>query len=452
MLAWGPYAHPTSSFNKPVPIPGAEPDMGPCVTVSFGQAWLPYVLGALTQLLLQTTWDTDDREVFLLVQEQASTLISSIAEQGYSEMSGCGCGCGGAGSLTRWNDEGALEISYDGGATWQPFPQGDPRINGNYYPKLPLATGNVTRCAAAENIVANMTAQVDQYADDLESLANLAALIVDIDATVAVFLGIAGATLAFIAILAAELIPLGASAVRSAFDTPVWDRLRCNIYCRADENGLLTQGDVNAIKEKIGTDETGITVILLRQMIDTLGPRGLTNAGRLGGGDGDTCDDCDCNDFCVSFDDPAQYDLLAYSAYYGFGTIGITTLDSGDGNPSPCANGGTGLDGSSIPGYSCIVKIPLIERATVLGVSADYKYRREDVAVTALRVDYWNDGDTSPIATATDPGTGAEETWNTAGFSGSGVDCDYIVVINGGSGVSIGSGYYGKLDNICINT
>jgi len=70
-----PYAHPVSSFEVPVVPPDAEPDEGSQVSVCFNEAWLPYVLGALYQLYLQTTWKADS-EGILLAQQRATKLTS----------------------------------------------------------------------------------------------------------------------------------------------------------------------------------------------------------------------------------------------------------------------------------------------------------------------------------------------------------------------------------------
>jgi len=70
-----PYAHPVSSFENPVTPPDAEPDEGSQVSVCFNEAWLPYVLGALYQLYLQTTWKADSAGI-LLAQQRATKLTS----------------------------------------------------------------------------------------------------------------------------------------------------------------------------------------------------------------------------------------------------------------------------------------------------------------------------------------------------------------------------------------
>jgi hypothetical protein len=73
-----PYAHPTSSFNEPVPPPTSEPDEGEQVQVCFSYDWLPYVLGALSQLTLQTTWQGDPEDI-LLAQGRATNLTGLFA-------------------------------------------------------------------------------------------------------------------------------------------------------------------------------------------------------------------------------------------------------------------------------------------------------------------------------------------------------------------------------------
>jgi hypothetical protein len=69
------FAVPTSSFNAPVPAPSTNPDSGPQATIRVSCEWLKYIRGALTQLLLQTTWQGDEATVEL-AQTRANVLIS----------------------------------------------------------------------------------------------------------------------------------------------------------------------------------------------------------------------------------------------------------------------------------------------------------------------------------------------------------------------------------------
>lgn len=74
-----PYAHPTSSFNEPVLPPDVEPDEGDLVQVCFSEAWLPLVLGSLSQLQLQSTW-IGDADAVLLAQGRATNLKGLFVE------------------------------------------------------------------------------------------------------------------------------------------------------------------------------------------------------------------------------------------------------------------------------------------------------------------------------------------------------------------------------------
>lgn len=75
-----PFAIPHGSFQSPVPIPAGDPDGSPSRTFTLACSWLPYIRGALAQLLLQATWDTDDPAALNLVQARAATLISMFDE------------------------------------------------------------------------------------------------------------------------------------------------------------------------------------------------------------------------------------------------------------------------------------------------------------------------------------------------------------------------------------
>lgn len=75
-----PYAGARGSFLRPVPVFTEDPDATPHKTFTIPCSYLPYVRGALQQLLLQATWATDDPAVLQLAQDRASTLISMFDE------------------------------------------------------------------------------------------------------------------------------------------------------------------------------------------------------------------------------------------------------------------------------------------------------------------------------------------------------------------------------------
>lgn len=70
------YAVPVGSFQNPVSPPAGDPDEGTLVSLCFNQDYAPYISGALTQLLLQSTWKVSSDDELNLVQMRMETLIS----------------------------------------------------------------------------------------------------------------------------------------------------------------------------------------------------------------------------------------------------------------------------------------------------------------------------------------------------------------------------------------
>jgi len=68
------------SFRTPVPLPDKDPDASPTRTFTLNCEWLPYIRGALLQLILQYTWPQDDPAAVYLAQQRAMTLISMFDE------------------------------------------------------------------------------------------------------------------------------------------------------------------------------------------------------------------------------------------------------------------------------------------------------------------------------------------------------------------------------------
>lgn len=77
-----PFARGRGSFLRPVPTPVHGVDVAPFLSVSVPCEWLPYIRGALQQLLLQATWDTSDPDVLRFLQGNAFNLIDLFQECG----------------------------------------------------------------------------------------------------------------------------------------------------------------------------------------------------------------------------------------------------------------------------------------------------------------------------------------------------------------------------------
>jgi len=94
------------SFVEPVNPPGVDFDSAPLTCVRFSQAWLPYVMGALQQLIQPSSWVVADNVALNDVLLNASDLIGSIGQGGdcvdfQERLQDC-----------------VLQYSLDGGSTW----------------------------------------------------------------------------------------------------------------------------------------------------------------------------------------------------------------------------------------------------------------------------------------------------------------------------------------------
>jgi hypothetical protein len=79
------------SFARPVPVPTVDPHSNPNYQVCFRKEWLPYITGALSQLLLQSTWDTQDPAVRGLAQYRSALLIETFSQGCPIEVPTNGC-------------------------------------------------------------------------------------------------------------------------------------------------------------------------------------------------------------------------------------------------------------------------------------------------------------------------------------------------------------------------
>jgi hypothetical protein len=118
-----PYAVPIGSFRVPVKPPTVDPDQN-LVCLSVSADWLPLILGALKQLLLQATWAVDTPEELQLAQQRAFDLIYRFSQAGpctESGPGGVGCESEDCMCCLRWNN-GVLQSLVCG--VWTDIPGG----------------------------------------------------------------------------------------------------------------------------------------------------------------------------------------------------------------------------------------------------------------------------------------------------------------------------------------
>lgn len=151
MFPLSPYAHPVGSFSLPVDIPQVTPGECPFIQVRFNASWLPLILAALNQLILQSTWKgTPDQQLDAM---QQATYLQALFAQGLripcdtpetpdsNQCGGCDMSCG----CIKWVN-GVL-MQYCCGQ-WTPVPGMPPGSGsnqpGNGSPQPPNNGGTAT--------------------------------------------------------------------------------------------------------------------------------------------------------------------------------------------------------------------------------------------------------------------------------------------------------------------
>lgn len=206
-------------------------------------------------------------------------------------MSGC---CGDDGTLHRYTSDGTYESSDDGGVTWYPDPESDPRNNVTYYPPMPGEDGDDKRCIAASSGQEYVKANFIDVLNDGMAYSEVYAIAVAIVA----ILGVTGIGI-LIAAAGAAIMLAGVLVVQAAFTSEVWADYKCILYCHTEDDGSITEDGWNGIKEDINSTFTGVVQAVLYNWANSVGYIGMTNANRSGFAAAGDCSSCDCPTPCI---------------------------------------------------------------------------------------------------------------------------------------------------------
>lgn len=321
-----PFRRPQSSYEGPVPLVLVDPDVDKDVTVCFNSAWLPYVTGALSQLTLPTTWDTDDDTERLEQIQRATLLIAmfttpcggelEVFDVRQNEEEPC--------SLEKSTDEGETWVSFADlqlcpprirtskgklqwfdGTSWVDVPGGaDERYDGESEPQwTDPPVGEDGACLAAENIVASYVTMLTQTKAGVDAVATISG-IVDIVA------GYIGTQTLFppalfilnISLAVGALAVLGSEAIEDLIDSPNVDVLKCIIKCHASSDGAFTAAEFDDIKDDIDDQISDPEKLIMTEWINSYGPVGLTRIAAANGIEDGDCGTCDCNIVTFTYD------------------------------------------------------------------------------------------------------------------------------------------------------
>jgi len=196
---------------------------------------------------------------------------------------------------TRYNPTSdSVEITPDGGTTWNEADGYDPRTQTGYM--KPPRTSSDPQCDAAANMVEVIRNFVDTLSDgaDVWAISNL------LMGLIGLFLPL-GLLVGLVVIVAEAIIVIGVVLLQAAMTEEVYDQLLCLFRCACDENGQLSPASFSLLYTRIDAEVEPTAAGFILRIMDLVGFVGLTNMGAVGTISGD-CGDCDECEWCYEWD------------------------------------------------------------------------------------------------------------------------------------------------------
>lgn len=291
----------------PLPDVIEPPDcISVCVPVPNDVGHIRAFLGQLDMLGYWWNWERDD----LKQGKDAAALWRLIVECVRQRMDlDCGCGCGDSlPKQYRYDENGKLEVSLDGGQTWQDGSAYDERNLITVYPPAETLPAD-SQCLYAENIKDEVKKQIETILNNLETggtVASAAAALLPLLVTIGFPAAPLAAFLILVYGLISVIVSVIATGVENSFDTAFWDEFQCMWFCVIQEDGEVTDAMIEVVKQNVADYFTPANPLATKAINDTmgiLGAKALTNAARLGDSIlTSDCSGCDCGEWCYEFD------------------------------------------------------------------------------------------------------------------------------------------------------
>lgn len=304
-------------FQIPIVI---NPPERRCIQISVpdDEQHLQIFAGLIRQLSDWQRWQRDPLKRGTLVAQVWREVWENIDWNGEDCM-----GCCPEPTNRRYNSEGQLEVSYDGGITWSLAPDADSRMSGIISPPLAGEDGDEKRCIGAAS---GMEYVKQNLIDDLSAGANYADINAAIIAIIVV-LGVTGIGV-LIAAAAAAIFIAGVSAVQAAFTAGVWDDFQCILYCNSEDDASFTVAGWERVKADILSTFTGVVSAVLYNWVNSVGTVGLTNSLRSGFATASDCSACECEiDWCYEWENLEQSPEWFMATSQPFGNYGYLYTD-----------------------------------------------------------------------------------------------------------------------------
>jgi len=310
---------------QPLEPPPSHPDEPPFVCIQINEKWIPYIIGLMWPAKFPEYWAGTLEE-----NRNARRDVQNLINQ-FQELGGCdtvsNC-CLDLYVIQRVDvTTGAVQVSVDGGITWQPKP--GVLATKIIEPVPPVISGvAVDKCQAANNA----NTKCLEYIENVSTNFTEGVLIIDFG------LAVAGNIVAIALILLGqpELIPIETAvltdigvAVTGAFEAgkAAWDTywsienkqtLFCAMVCTIGDDGAWTQSQFEKLYARVGRDlPTHVAKTLFLAMMGQVNRQGFNVMSAQPSDANLSCDDCNCA--CdQDFRNFTKYDLVS-------GTIIIAT-------------------------------------------------------------------------------------------------------------------------------
>lgn len=303
MLPNSAFSHAVGSFRVPIAPPTTAPGDEPTASFRVNCEWLPFIRGALTQLLLPSTWDTDDPDLLLDIQARVYALTALL---GQDNCDMCDC-------LEFTNNGWQKQVSDGhGGSILVPI---DPRTEGTVPPPWPTPpSGQTGNCLSGANNADMFKQSMNLIINTIGGaviIAQIIILVVDLFELALPFVGeaLALANEWALAIVGAGVTVLAATFQGADADT-IYAKLSCIIGCHANADGRVTAAGIDFIiadfTEYLPTSPADAPQQLLwsffvTSWLQNQGPNGLTLLGKAAGIVSSDCSGCDCG-WCYTYD------------------------------------------------------------------------------------------------------------------------------------------------------
>jgi len=277
--------------NFPIPSEINPPRSCICIEIPNTPDWRRVFAGLIAEL---TYWYNYERDGTTHGAECAAVWKEIYNGIEWGDMSCC---CGDFTIIFQWTEDGELEQSTDGGITFTPAPEQDPRNSSPVYPPVPGEPTTDKSCDSAAGMSLLIKEGIgDQLSEDMGRY-TLAQLIEDWVKTV---IQTSNPFLALINIVANQIFALLISAVIAALTEEVYQQLTCIFYCNMADDLSFDEGRWTTVRSDILGQISGIAGVFLEHLVFLLGKVGLTNLARSQVGVTGDCSSCECSDSCAA--------------------------------------------------------------------------------------------------------------------------------------------------------